>query len=288
MNRPLGLSIAVATLVLLGLVVSCVYVVAQTQQVLLVSGGAPSGIVNEPGIHFKWPLQRAIFFDRMLLNLDAKNEEVITLDKKRAVVDAFARWRIVDPLLFYQSQLNSEKLAPFLSSNIRRALGSQDFSVLLSGRRAQLTRQIRDNLNGDVKGFGIVVADVRIRRADVPKETRDSIYQRMKKERERQAAEYRAEGDEIAQGIKARAEREVTVIKAEATRQAAVLRGEGDADKIRITAASFNQDPNFYAFWRSMQAYQEALPGSNTTLILTPKSDFLKYIGEGPGGSAKK
>ncbi len=288
MNRPFGLTVAIAALVLLGFVVSCVYVVAQTQQVQLVSWGAPAGQIYEPGIHVKWPWQRAYFFDRKLLSLDAKSEEVITLDKKRIVVDAYARWRIVDPLLFYQSQMNAEKLAPFLSSNIRRVLGSQDFSALLSERRAVLMRQIRDNMNGDVKNFGIVIVDVRIRRADLPKENSEAIYQRMKKERERQAAEYRAQGDEIAEGIRARADRQVTVIKAEAQREAAVLRGKGDAEKTRILGASAGQDPNFYAFWRSMQAYQEALPGSNTTLILSPKSDFLKYLGEGPGGSAKK
>ncbi len=288
MNRSFSLTVAVGALVLLGLVVSCVYVVAQTQQVLLVQLGAPVGMVSDPGIHVKLPWQRAFFFDRKLLNLDAKSEEVITLDKKRIVVDAFARWRIVDPLLFYQGQMNAEKLAPFLSSNIRRVLGSQDFSALLSERRSVLMRQIRDNMNGDVKSFGIVIVDVRIRRADLPKENSEAIYQRMKKERERQAAEYRAQGDEIAEGIRARADRQVTVIKAEAQREAAVLRGKGDAEKTRIMGASAGQDPNFYAFWRSMQAYQEALPGSNTTLILTPKSDFLKYLGEGPGGAAKK
>lgn len=288
MNRSFSLTVAVGALVLLGLVVSCVYVVAQTQQVLLVQLGAPVGMVSDPGIHVKLPWQRAFFFDRKLLNLDAKSEEVITLDKKRIVVDAFARWRIVDPLLFYQGQMNAEKLAPFLSSNIRRVLGSQDFSALLSERRAGLMRQIRDNMNGDVKSFGIVIVDVRIRRADLPKENSEAIYQRMKKERERQAAEYRAQGDEIAEGIRARADRQVTVIKAEAQREAAVLRGQGDAEKTRILGAAAGQDASFYAFWRSMQAYQEALPGSNTTLILTPKSDFLKYLGEGPGGSAKK
>ncbi len=288
MSRPFGLTIAIGALVLLGIVVSCVYVVAQTQQVLLVSWGAPKGMVNEPGIHVKWPWEHAIFFDRKLLNLDAKSEEVIALDKKRIVVDAYARWRIVDPLSFYQSQMNAEKLAPFLSSNIRRVLGSQDFAAMLSERRAVLMRQIRDNMNSDVKSFGIVIADVRIRRADLPKENSEAIYQRMKKERERQAAEFRAQGDEIAQRIKARADREVTVIKAQATGQAAILRGQGDAAKTRITAAAFGQDPNFYAFWRSMQAYQEALPGSNTTVILSPKSDFFKYMGEGPGGSGKR
>lgn len=291
MNRALSLVIAIGVLMLLGVFISCVYTVSQTQQVLLVQFGAPVGVVNEPGLHIKSPLQRAYFFDRRLLNLDAQSEEIITLDRKRIVVDAYARWRIVNPLLFQaQPDFNIavDNLRSMLSSNIREVLGSQNFSAMLSERRSQLMRQIRDRMNVDAKQFGVVVADVRIRRADLPVENSEAIYQRMKKERERQAAEYRAQGDEIAQRIKARADREAIVIKAEATSQADVIRGDGDAQKTKITASAFNQDPNFYAFWRSMQAYQETLRGSNTTMILSPKSDFLKYLGEGPGAAGKR
>jgi len=290
MNRALGLSVAVGVLLVLGILISCVYTVAQTQEVLLVQFGAPVAQVDAPGLHFKSPLQRAYFFDRRLLNLDAPSEEVIALDKKRILVDAFARWRIVDPLLFYQTQDNLDqatgRLKPILSSSIREVLGSQDFAAMLSGRRSALMRQIRDKMNHDVKAFGIVIADVRIRRADLPQENSLAIYQRMQKEREREAAEYRAQGDEINQRIRARAEREVTVIKAEASSQAAILRGQGDAEKTRITAQAYSQDPGFFAFYRSMQAYQDSLPGSNTTVILSPKSDFFKYFGEGPGGGS--
>ena len=293
MTRALGLSVAVGFLMLLGILISCVYTVTQTQQVLLVQFGAPVGIVNEPGLHAKLPWQSAYFFDRRLLNLDAQSEEVIALDKKRIVVDAYARWRIVDPLLFYQSQRDLDRalvtLKFILSSNIREVLGSQNFVAMLSQRRAGLMREIRDRMNGDVQRFGIVIADVRIRRADLPPENSEAIYQRMKKERERQAAEYRAQGDELAQRIRARAEREVTVIKAEASRQSSILRGEGDAEKTRITSAAYGQDPAFFAFWRAMQAYQDTLQGSNTTVILSPKSEFFKYFGQGPGaGSGKK
>jgi len=291
MSRALSLVVAIGILMLLGVFISCVYTVSQTQQVLLVQFGAPVGIVNEPGLHIKSPLQRAYFFDRRLLNLDAQSEEIITLDRKRIVVDAYARWRIVNPLLFQaQPDFNIavDNLRSMLSSNIREVLGSQNFSAMLSEHRAQLMRQIRDRMNIDAKQFGVVVADVRIRRADLPVENSEAIYQRMKKERERQAAEYRAQGDEIGQRIKARADREAIVIKAEAMSQAAVIRGDGDAQKTKITASAFNQDPNFYGFWRSMQAYQESLQGSNTTMILSPKSDFLKYLGEGPGASGKR
>jgi len=291
MSRGLSLALSVGVLVLLGVVISCVYTVSQTQQVLLVQFGAPVGLVNQPGLHIKSPLQRAYFFDRRLLNLDAQSEEVITLDRKRIVVDAFARWHITDPLLFQaQPDFNIavDTLKSILSSNIREVLGSQNFSVMLSEKRSALMRQITDRMNTDVKQFGVVVVDVRIKRADLPSENSEAIYQRMNKERERQAAEFRAKGDEIAQGIKADADRQAVEIKAAAQAQAAILRGEGDAAKTRITASAFGQDPNFYAFWRSLQGYQEALQGSNTTLILSTKSDFLKYLSEGPGGAGGK
>jgi membrane protease subunit HflC len=291
MSRALSLALSVGVLVLLGVVISCVYTVSQTQQVLLVQFGAPVGLVNAPGLHIKSPLQRAYFFDRRLLNLDAQSEEVITLDRKRIVVDAFARWRITDPLLFQaQPDFNVavDTLKSILSSNIREVLGSQNFSVMLSEKRAALMRQITKRMNADVKQFGVVVVDVRIKRADLPSENSEAIYQRMNKERERQAAEYRAKGDEMAQGIKADADRQAVEIKAAALSQAAILRGEGDAAKTRITASAFGQDPNFYAFWRSLQGYQEALASSNTTLILSTKSDFLKYLSEGPGASGGK
>jgi membrane protease subunit HflC len=291
MSRALSLALSVGVLVLLGVVISCVYTVSQTQQVLLVQFGAPVGLVNEPGLHIKSPLQRAYFFDRRLLNLDAQSEEVITLDRKRIVVDAFARWRITDPLLFQaQPDFNVavDTLKSILSSNIREVLGSQNFSVMLSEKRSALMKQITNRMNADVKQFGVVVVDVRIKRADLPSENSEAIYQRMNKERERQAAEYRAKGDEMAQGIKADADRQAVEIKAAALSQAAILRGEGDAAKTRITASAFGQDPNFYAFWRSLQGYQEALASSNTTLILSTKSDFLKYLTEGPGASGCK
>jgi len=230
--------------------------------------------------------------DRRLLNLDAPSEEVIAQDKKRIVVDAFARWRIVDALQYYRTFANrndaDSKLSPILSSSIRRVLGSQNFAAMLSARRSELMHEIRDDLNEVTKGFGIHFVDVRIRRADLPSENSAAIYSRMQKEREREAAEYRAEGDETAQRIRARAEREVTVIEAEATRESQVVRGEGDAEKTRLLANSYGQDPDFFAFYRSMQAYQEALPGETTTVVLSPSSEFFRYFGQGAPGPARK
>ena len=291
MNRALSLTLAVAVLIALGFLVSCVYTVSQTQQVALVEFGAPVGIVTEPGLHLKSPLQRAYFFDRRLLNLDAQHEEILTLDRRRVLVDAYARWRIVNPLLFQaQPDFNIavDNLKSLLSSNIREVLGSQNYASLLSERRSALMRKIRDRVNADARQFGVEIVDVRIRHAGLPAEDADAVYQRMKKELELLAAKYRAEGDEVAQGKRARADRQVTIIKAEAMAQAAILNGEGDAEKTKITAPIFNQDPNFYAFWRSMQAYQDTLGSANTTVILSPKSDFLKYLSDGPGAAAKR
>jgi membrane protease subunit HflC len=285
MNR-IGVAVAVSAAIVLGVVLSCVYTIYPTDQVLLTQFGAPRAVITEPGLHFKLPfLQFANFMPRQLLNLEAPSEEVIAEDKKRLVVDAFARWRIVDPLKFYQAVPNANQelaetlLAPILSSSIRGVLGSQNFAAMLSQKRGQLMRDIRDNMNQETAAFGIVVLDVRIRRADLPQANSDAIYQRMKKEREREASEYRAEGDETAQRVRARAERERTVLIAEATRESEILRGKGDAEKTRILAEAFGQDPDFFAFWRSMQAYQDALKSDNTTLVLSPNSEFFRYFG---------
>lgn len=294
MNRSVGIATAVSVLFVLGVLFSCVYTIYQTQQALIVQFGQPKAIVRDPGLHFKLPYQQVNYFDRRLLDLDAKSEEVIAQDKKRIQVDAFARWRIVDPLLFYQTQYSQDqaiaRLTPILSSNIRRVLGSQNFAAMLSARRSELMHDIRDNMNIDVKGFGIVVVDVRISKADLPPENSDAIYQRMIQERKREAAEFRAEGDETAQRIRARAEREVTVIKAEATRESSILRGEGDAEKTRVLGEAYGQDPNFFAFYRSMMAYQDTFADGSGTVVLSPSSDFLKYFGQGPGatGGAKR
>jgi len=292
MNRTLTVSLAVTALFVLGVLFSCVYILNQTQQGLVVQFGAPQEVASDPGLHFKLPYQHVYFFEKRLLNLDAKSEEVIARDKKRILVDAFARWRIVDPLLFYQALFDQDtaqtRLSPILSSNIRRVLGSQNFAEMLSGRRGELMHEIRDNMNQDVKGFGIVIADVRIRRADLPQENSVAIYQRMQKERQREAAEFRAQGDETAQRIRARAEREVTVITAEATRESAILRGEGDAEKTKTLGEAYSQDADFFAFFRSMQAYQETFVGGSTTVVLSPKSEFFKYFGEGPGSPGRR
>lgn len=287
MNRAYLFVVGIVVVVGLWFAASCFYIIDPTNQALLLQFGAPQAVVTEQGLHAKLPWQTVYIFDRRLLIVDAPSEEVIAQDKKRLVVDAFARWRIVDPLKFYQVLTDENgaqaRLVPMLSSNVRRVLGSQNFAAVLSTQRAKLMEDIRDNVNGEAKNFGVKIVDVRIRHADLPQANSNAIYQRMQKERQREASEYRAEGDETAQRIRARAERERTIIKAEATRESEILRGQGDAEKTKVLATAYGADPSFFAFYRSMQAYKDALPAGNTTVFLSPKSDFFRYFGEGPG-----
>jgi membrane protease subunit HflC len=269
------------------------YTIDMRQQGLLLEFGAPVAIIKEPGLHTQIPfVQNVVILPKQLLSLEAPSEEVIAQDKKRLVVDAFARWRIVDPLRFYQALNNlefaQERLRPILSSNVRDVLGSQSFSAMLSGKRAQLMLDIRDSVNQQTRNFGIVVVDVRIRHADLPPQNSQSIFERMQQERKREANEFRAQGEEISQRIRARAEREVTVLTAEATRESEILRGEGDAQKTKILGDAYGQDPDFFAFYRSMRAYKDSLGSDNTTLVLSPNNDFLRYFGQGVRNNGKK
>lgn len=291
MTRGSGLiaGVVLAIVVIVGFL--SFYTVNPREQALLLQFGAPRALVTEPGLHVKIPfLQQVIYLPKMLLNLDAPAEEVIAQDKKRMVVDAFARWRIVDPLRFYQTLYDPQtalvRLTPILSSDVRRVLGSQTFASVLSGRRAELMVDIRNEMNSDADGFGIKVVDVRIRHADLPPQNSEAIYRRMQQERKREANQFRAEGEEISQRVKARAEREVTVLVAEATRESEILRGQGDAQKTKILGDAYSQDPDFFAFYRSMEAYQDAMPPDSTTMVLSPTSPFFQYF-ESPGTPKK-
>ena len=285
--HAVALGIAAALIAIVG--VSSLFTVHQTEQALVLQVGEPRAVVTAPGLHAKlpWPFQNVLYLDKRVLNLDLPAEEVIAQDRKRLVVDAFARWRITDPLRFYQSltdeDLANVRLQPILGSNVRRVLGSQTFAAVLSGERARLMLAIRDGMNAEAKGFGIQVVDVRIRHADLPQQNSDAIYRRMTQERVREANEYRAQGEQISQEIRSKADRDATVIVAEATRQAEITRGQGDGEKNRVYAQAFGQDPDFFAFYRSMSAYQTSLKGDNTTVILSPDSDFFRYFGGGPG-----
>jgi membrane protease subunit HflC len=279
---------AIAIAVIAGIIgLSALFTVHQTQQALVLQVGEPRAVITTPGLHLKlpWPFQNVLYLDKRVLNLDLPAEEVIAQDRKRLVVDAFARWRITDPLRFYQSLSNEDvanvRLQPILGSNVRRILGSQNFAAVLSAQRDRLMRDIRDGMNAESKNFGIQVVDVRIRRTDLPQQNSDAIYRRMTQERVREANEYRAQGEQISQEIRSKADRDATVIVAEAQRQAEITRGQGDAEKNRIYAEAFGKDPDFFAFYRSMSAYQSSIKGDNTTVILSPDSDFFRYFGGG-------
>lgn len=275
------------SIVVLGLFVvlgyASFFTVTETQQALVLQLGEHKRTIQEPGLYFKIPfIQNVVFLDKRILNLDVRPQEVIASDQKRLVVDAIARFRIIDPLLTYQTRVNevgaAQALATLLSSNVREVLGREEFITLLSGERANLMRLIRDQVNTGAEGFGIEIVDVRIRRADLPAANSQAIFTRMNTERKQEADETRAEGQEQAKGITANADRQVTVILANAERDAQILRGEGDGEAVSIFADAYSKDKDFFEFYRTMQAYKKAIGKNDTTLILSPNSEFFKYL----------
>ena len=263
--------------------ISSVFTVTEVEQALVLQLGEHKKTVREPGLYFKIPfVQNVIFLDKRILNLDVPSQEIIASDQKRLVVDAIARFKIIDPLLTYQTRGNeanaAQALATLLSSNLREVLGREEFITLLSGERANLMTRIRDGVNLGAATFGIEIVDVRIRRADLPEANSQAIYTRMNTEREREARETRAEGGEQALRIRAEAERERTILLAEAERDSQILRGEGDSEAVRIFAESFGRDIEFFEFYRTMQAYRKALNNDDTTLVLSPNSEFFKFL----------
>ena len=287
MNRNLLIGIGAAFAVLVMLAASALFTVHQTQQALVLQFGNPKRIVTEPGLHVKLPfIQNAIYIDRRVLDFDALSEEVILGDQKRLVVDAFARYRIVDPLRFYQS-VGSEavlrgRINTILDASLRKVLGEVPLFTVLSEDRSALMNRIRDQANAEAKQFGIDVIDVRIKRADLPAENSQAIYRRMQTEREREAKELRAQGAEMAQRIRSRADRERRVIIAEAEKEAQIIRGEGDGQAVRIFAEAFGRDVDFFTFYRSMQAYRDAFGDDNTSFVLSPDSEFFRFFGPRP------
>ncbi len=290
MNRNFLIGIGVAFGVLVLLAASALFTVHQTQQALVLQFGNPKRIIREPGLHVKLPfIQNAIFIDRRVLDYDAVSEEVILGDQKRLVVDAFARYRITDPLLFYQT-VGSEailrgRINTILDASLRKVMGEVPLFTVLSEDRSALMNRIRDQANVEAKQFGIDVIDVRLKRADLPAENSQAIYRRMQTEREREAKELRAQGAEMAQRIRARADRERVVLLAEARKEAQITRGEGDATAVAIFADAFGQDPDFFAFYRSMQAYRDALGDDNTSFVLSPDSEFFRYFNSSTPGA---
>jgi membrane protease subunit HflC len=282
-------AVTVAVVVLLGL--GSIFTVDQTELAIVLQFGEFRREVRDPGMHFKrpWFLQNVVYYDRRVLDTDPPTEEVIAADQKRLVVDSYARFRIVDPLRFYQS-MGTElaargRLNATISGSLRRVLGNITLGSVLSDERSKIMRQITEEVATQAKPFGIEVIDVRLRRADLPEENSQAIFARMQSERQREAQEFRAQGDEFAQRIRSVAERERTVIIAEAQKQSQILRGQGEGESVKIYADAFGKDKNFFAFYRSMQAYREALGGQNTTLVLSPDSDFFRFFGSSAGKS---
>ncbi len=272
---------------------AAVFIVSETQQALVFQFGEPKQTIQTPGLQLKVPfIQNVIYYDDRVLELDPPAEQVILSDQKRLVVDTFMRYRIADPLLFYQAVNNefqaASRLSDIVISALRRVLGNVSLASLLSAERNAIMVNIRDQVSLEAKELGIAVTDVRIRRADLPDETSQAIYDRIRSEREREARDFRAQGQELAQQVRSRAERERTVIIAEAQKRSQILRGEGDATAIKIYADSFGQDADFFAFYRSMEAYRKALAnGDGTTMVLSPDSDFFRYFGNLRGGAGQ-
>ena len=272
---------------------STLFTVYQTRQALVVRLGEPIREITEPGLNVKIPLiDTVIQIDKRILDIESSALEVIASDYKRLVVDAFARYKITKPLLFYQTVGSVEggnaRLLTLLNSSLRRVLGEVTLMQVVRDQREELMAKVRSQVEAEAQALGITVVDVRIRRADLPEQNSLAIYQRMQTERQQEAAQFRAEGSRRSQEIKAKADRDVTVLVAEATSTAERVRGEGDAERNRIFAEAYTKDPGFFAFYRTMQAYEAGLRAGDTRLVLRPDSDFFKYFGNPSGKEAPK
>lgn len=267
-----------------------VFVVDQTQQAIVTQFGKPQRVVTKPGLNFKMPFffESVIQMDRRILDLESASEEVITSDQKRLVVDSFTRYQINDALQFFQATSGSilageDRLRTLLNSAVRRVLGESSFSAVVKDERSKLVQKVKDQLNREAQALGIAVIDVRIRRADLPEQNSQAVFQRMQTERQREASEYRAQGVEASDRIKARADRDVVVLRAEAERQARETVGAGDAERTKILADAYGRDTEFFAFWRSMQAYEAGLRSGDTRMVISPDSDFFRYLNDPKG-----
>ena len=282
----------IVTLILLFLIAivaySSIFTVQQTEQALVVRLGRPVDVVSQPGLNFKAPfIDSVISIDKRILDLENPSQEVIASDQKRLVVDAFARYRIKDALRFYQSvgsiQAANLQLTTLLNAALRRVLGEVAFITVVRDEREGLMAKIRNQLDREAEGYGIQVVDVRIRRADLPEANSQAVYERMKTERQREAAEFRAQGGQKAQEIRSKADREAVVIIADANSTAEQVRGAGDAERNRLFAEAYGKDPDFFAFYRSMSAYEQGLRANDTRFLLRPDSDFFRFFGNASG-----
>lgn len=283
MNDKLKVFLAVVAAVILFVIGNSVYILNQTEQAIVLQFGEPMRVVKEPGLKFKIPfIQNVVFYDNRLLNLDPPAQEIVLNDKKRLDVDSFTRYRIVDPLKFYKTvrtELQARgKLEEIVNSSVRKILGRITLQELLSQKRTQIMRDISSAVKDDAEQIGVSVADVRIRRADLPIEVLQAINARMKSEREREAKEFRAQGQQMSQQIKAQAEKERTIIIAEAEKNAQIIRGTGDKQAILIWNEAANKDPQFYAYYRTLEAYRNSMANGDTSMVLSPNSEFFEFF----------
>ncbi len=264
---------------------STLFVVDQRKQALVLQFGEAVKVIYEPGLKFKLPLvQNVVFFDKRILDLNINEQEVIASDQKRLIIDAFAKYKIIDPLKFYTT-VNNEfnangKLSTILDSSLRRIIGEIPLNNLLSEERSQIMAKIKNEVGKESEIFGIEIIDVRIVRGDLPRENSNAIFTRMQTEREKEAREIRATGFEEAEKIKAGADKERTVILANANKDSNIIRGKGDASANKIFARAFSKDPGFFDFYRSMQAYEKALQNKEKTkMVISPDKEFFKFFG---------
>ena len=276
----------VPAIVVIGvLLFQSIIIVQEINQAIVLQFGDPKKIISKAGLNFKLPfIQNVVYLDKRVLNLDNPPEEVIASDQKRLIIDAITRFQIIDPLKFYISVGNERvarsRLSTIINSRIRGVLGTQELATLLSTERTKQMTIIRNDVNEEAKSFGIKIIDVRIKRADLPPANSDAIYKRMQTERQREAKEFRAQGAEIAAKITSTADKDVTVLLANAKKQSEIMKGEGDGQRNKIFADAFGRDPQFFAFYRAMQAYETALIGGQTSLVLSPDSEFFKFFGK--------
>ena len=283
MSRYITLIIGVVVVALGILALTTLFTIHQTQQSIVLRLGNPVRTITEPGLKMKIPfIETVVFYEKRVLNLDPPVERMILADQKPLLVDSFARYQIDNPLRFFQTVRTERelrvRLGTIVNATIRNVLGNHNLASVLSEERAEIMRQIQEGVNRQATRFGIKIVDVRLRRADLPQQASESVYDRMRSERVREAKEFRAQGFELAQRIKARADREATVIQAEAEREAEILRGEGEGERTRILNDAYGQDTDFFGFYRSMQAYERAL-SKGTYMVLSPDSEFFSYFG---------
>lgn len=288
----LGISGLVLIAITVLVLVTSAFTVHQTKTAIVFQFGSPRAVITDPGLQWKLPWRSVRYFEARVLTLDTPEEEILDKNSNRLVVDLFSRYRISNPLKFFQTlqdqRAAESKLAPIIIDSMRGVFAEFSLEAVLSDQRPLIMKRILDTANAQAQPLGVAFVDLRVRRADLPEANAQAIYESMNAERTRDANQLRAEGEEAKRAVVAGAQREVVEIKANARKLAQEFRGQGDADAIRIYAEAFGRDPEFYAFYRSMEAYRNALGGDGTTFVLSPESDFFRFFGDMTGQAKKQ